>query len=135
MHCSMTERRADDATRDVEQWLKCYYMQDKVGEVFDGSVSGVASFGLFVALDEVYVEGLVHVSELGSDYFQFDPAKHMLKGERTRARYRLGDRLRVRVVRVDLESAKIDFVPVVEPAAAKSRGGKKDGGAPRRPRG
>ncbi len=133
--CSMTERRADDATRDVEAWLKCYYMQDKVGEVFDGSVSGVASFGLFVALDEVYVEGLVHVSELGSDYFQFDPAKHMLKGERTRARYRLGDRLRVRVVRVDLESAKIDFVPVVEPAAAKSRGGKKDGGAPRRPRG
>jgi len=134
-HCSMTERRADDATRDVEAWLKCYYMQDKVGEAFTGTVSGVASFGLFVALDDVYVEGLVHVSELGSDYFQFDPAKHMLMGERTRVRYRLGDRLRVRVVRVDLESAKIDFVPEDELPATGARPGGKRGGAPRRPRG
>jgi len=130
-HCSMTERRADDATRDVEAWLKCYYMQDKVGETFDGTVSGMASFGLFVALDDVYVEGLVHVSELGPDYFQFDPAKHMLVGERTRVRYRLGDRIRVRVVRVDLESAKIDFVPEDEPVGAAPRGGGKGGRTPR----
>ena len=107
--CSMTERRADEATRDVEAWLKCYYMKDRVGEIFDGSVSGVASFGVFVALDEVYVEGLVHVSDLGRDYFHFDPAKHQLMGERTRRRYRLGDRLRVKIVRVDLDSSKIDF--------------------------
>jgi ribonuclease R len=109
-HCSKTERRADDATRDVETWLKCYFMQDRVGDVFDGTVSGVAPFGLFVALDGVYVEGLVHVSELGTDYFQFDAARHTLIGERTRTQYRLGDRVRVKVVRVDIESAKIDFL-------------------------
>ncbi|MBI2314107.1 MAG: ribonuclease R [Betaproteobacteria bacterium] len=110
-HCSETERRADDATRDVEAWLKCYYMQDRVGESFDGTVSGVTGFGLFVALDEVYVEGLVHISELGNDYYHFDPAKHQLLGERTGKRFRLGDRLRVRVVRVDLETSRMDFVP------------------------
>jgi ribonuclease R len=109
-HCSQTERRADDATRDVETWLKCYYMQDRIGECFEGVVSGVASFGLFVALDGIYVEGLVHVSELPSDYFHFDAVRHMLLGERTGKRYRLGDRLRVRLVRVDLESSRIDFV-------------------------
>ncbi len=108
-HCSMTERRADDATRDVVAWLKCYYMKDRVGEVFTGSVSGVTSFGAFVALDDVYVEGLVHVSELGNDYFHFDAAKHQLMGERTRKRYRLGDRVRVEVVRVDLDTSRIDF--------------------------
>ncbi len=109
-HCSMTERRADDATRDVVAWLKCYYMKDRVGEAFTGSISGVASFGAFVALDGVYVEGLVHVSDLGNDYFHFDPARHQLMGERTRKRYRLGDRLRVEVVRVDLDTSRIDFV-------------------------
>ena len=108
-HCSMTERRADDATRDVVAWLKCYYMKDRVGEVFPGSISGVTAFGAFVALDEVYVEGLVHVSELGSDYFHFDAAKHQLMGERTRKRYRLGDRLKVEVTRVDLDTSRIDF--------------------------
>ena len=110
IHCSQTERRADDATRDVEAWLKCYYMQDKIGECFDGVISGVTGFGLFVALHGVYVEGLVHISELPSDYFHFDAAKHMLLGERSGKRYRLGDRLRVKVVRVDLETSKIDFV-------------------------
>jgi ribonuclease R len=110
MHCSMTERRADDATRDVETWLKCYYMQDKVGESFTGTVAGVASFGLFVALDEVYVEGLLHVTELGNDYFNFDAVRHEMLGERTGVRYRLGDRLRVKVARVDMETSKIDFV-------------------------
>ncbi|MDR2220574.1 MAG: ribonuclease R [Methylobacillus sp.] len=109
-HCSMTERRADEATRDVETWLKCYYMQDKVGESFTGTVAGVTSFGLFVALDEVYVEGLLHVTELGNDYFDFDAVRHQMLGERTGMRYRLGDRLRVKVARVDMESSKIDFV-------------------------
>jgi ribonuclease R len=108
-HCSTTERRADDATRDVVAWLKCYYMKDRVGETFPGSISGVTAFGAFVALDEVYVEGLLHVSELGSDYFHFDAAKHQLMGERTRKRYRLGDRLKVEVARVDLDTSRIDF--------------------------
>jgi ribonuclease R len=109
-HCSMTERRADDATRDVQAWLKCFYMQDKIGEEYEGTVAGVTSFGLFVALDDVYVEGLLHVTELGNDYFNFDKARHEMAGERTGARYRLGDRLRVKVSRVDLETTRIDFV-------------------------
>jgi ribonuclease R len=84
-------------------------MKDRVGETFTGSISGVTSFGAFVALDDVYVEGLVHVSELGNDYFHFDAAKHHLMGERTHKRYRLGDRLRVEVARVDLDTSRIDF--------------------------
>lgn len=126
-HCSMTERRADDATRDVQTWLKCYYMQDKIGEEFDGTVAGVTSFGLFVALDEVYVEGLLHVTELGSDYFNYDKARHQIAGERSGVRYRLGDRLRVKVSHVDLENSKIDFtlaVPDVKPdAMARTKAG------------
>lgn len=110
VHCSETERRADEATRDVEAWLKCYYMQDRISERFTATVSGVTSFGVFVALHEVYVEGLVHISELGADYFHFDAAKHQLLGERTGKRFRLGDRIPVKLVRVDLETAKIDFV-------------------------
>ena len=110
VHCSMTERRADDATRDVEAWLKCFYMRDHLGSVFTGSVSSVTSFGMFVSLDDLYVEGLVHISELGKDYFHFDATKHQLLGERTGQRYRLGDRVQVRVVKVDMESTKIDFV-------------------------
>ena len=109
LHCSATERRADEATRDVTAWLKCYYMKDRVGEIFNASASGVASFGVFVALDQIYVEGLVHVSELGTDYFHFDAAKHQLMGERTRKRFCLGDRMRVKLVRVDLDTARIDF--------------------------
>ena len=110
MHCSETERRADEATREVEAWLKCYYMKDRVGEEFEGSISAVTGFGIFVALDGVYVEGLVHVSELGGDYFRFDAARHELRGERTKRRYRLADRIRVCIVRVDLEMARMDFV-------------------------
>ena len=109
-HCSMTERRADEATRDVDAWLKSYYMRDRVGESFEGTVSSAVAFGIFVSLDGLYVEGLVHVSDLGSDYFHFDPAKHLLLGERTGRRFRIGDRVRVKVVRVDIESSKIDFV-------------------------
>ena len=112
VHCSLTERRADDATRDVEAWLKCFYMRDHLGSVFAGTVSSVTGFGLFVSLDDIYTEGLVHVSELGADYYHFDPAKHQMLGERTGKRYRLGDRVRVKVVRVDMESTKIDFVLV-----------------------
>lgn len=112
IHCSMTERRADDATRDVTNWLKCFYMQDKIGDVFEGTVAGVTSFGLFVALDGVYVEGLLHVTELGNDYFHYDKAHHEMAGERTGVRYRLGDRLTIKVVRVDLETTKIDFTLV-----------------------
>ncbi len=110
LHCSMTERRADEATRDVEAWLKCYYMQDHVGEEFAGTVSAVTSFGIFVGLDGVYVEGLVHISELGADYFQFDGTRHLIRGERTGRTYRLADRVRVRIARVDLETSRIDFV-------------------------
>jgi ribonuclease R len=107
--CSATERRADEATRDVEAWLKCWYMQDRIGEVFAGSISAVVPFGIFVALDEVFVEGLVHVSDLGRDYFHFDDKQHAMVGERTGARYRLSDRVRVRLARVDLDQNKIDF--------------------------
>ncbi len=110
-HCSETERRADDASRDVESWLKCHYMQDQVGGVFEGAITGVTPFGLFVTLDEYFVDGLVHISELGRDYFEFDAAHHMLLGERTKKRYRLSDRMKVKLVRVDLDSRKIDFVP------------------------
>jgi ribonuclease R len=110
-HCSETERRADDASRDVENWLKCYYMRDHVGGTFSGSITGVVPFGLFVTLDDYFVDGLVHISELGRDYFQFDAARHLLLGERTGKRYRLADRMTVKLVRVDLDSRKIDFVP------------------------
>jgi ribonuclease R len=109
-HCSKTERRADDATRDVVSWLKCYYMRDKLGEEFDGVISGVTSFGIFVALNDVFVEGLVHVSELGQDYFHFDAARHQMLGERTGKRFRLGDKVRIKVAQVELETSKIDFV-------------------------
>jgi ribonuclease R len=120
VHCSETERRADDATRDVEAWLKSYYMQDHVGEEFEGTISGVTGFGLFVTLDELYVDGLVHISDLGQDYFQFDAGKHMLRGERSGAKYQLAGRVRVKVVRVNLEQAKIDFVLVEQPSSRAS---------------
>ncbi len=122
IHCSMTERRADDATRDVEAWLKCFYMRDHLGSVFMGTVSSVTSFGMFVSLDDLYVEGLVHISELGKDYFHFDAAKHHLLGERTGKSYRLGDRVEVRVVKVDMESTKIDFVLHAEVERGESAG-------------
>ncbi len=140
LHCSQTERRADEATRDVVSWLKCYYMQDKVGEDFVGSVSAVVPFGLFVALDDIFIEGLVHISDLGSDYFHYDETRHELAGERTGVRYRLSDRVAVQLVRVDLATTKIDFRLIEEtPAsrgdeAATSRAaGRGQGGRTRRP--
>ncbi len=108
-HTSSTERRADEATRDAIDWLKCEYMLDKVGQTFAATVSAVTPFGLFAELDEIYVEGLVHVTALGNDYFHFDPVHHQMLGERTGQRYRLADRIKVTVVRVDLDERKIDF--------------------------
>lgn len=122
LQCSSTERRADEASRDVESWLKCYYMQDRVGEEFHGSVSAVVPFGIFVALDEVFVEGLVHVSELDSDYYHYDAARHVLLGERTGRRFRLADRVTVQLVRVDLESSKIDFKLLAGPDKTGEKG-------------
>ncbi|MEW6759786.1 MAG: ribonuclease R [Pseudomonadota bacterium] len=110
VHCSANERRADEASRDVENWLKCFFMQDKLGEDFTATVSGVTAFGLFVTLDQLYVEGLVHISALGTDYFKYDEARHQLIGERTGQRYGLTDKVNVKVARVDLESRKIDLV-------------------------
>ncbi|HHJ12050.1 MAG TPA: VacB/RNase II family 3'-5' exoribonuclease, partial [Chromatiales bacterium] len=141
-HCSQTERRADEATRDVMDWLKTEYMQDKLGEEFDGIITSVTSFGLFVQLTDIYVEGLVHVTSLKSDYYRFDPVGHRLIGENSGRVYRLGDPIRVLVARVDLEEKKIDFQPVEPedeaertPARKSRRGGKgrgkgKGGGKP-----
>ena len=106
---SKAGRRADEAVRDAVEWLKCEFMLDKVGQVFDGIITGVTGFGLFVELSGVYVEGLVHVTALRNDYYHFDPVGHRLHGERSGQVYRLGDSLRVRVARVDLDDRKIDF--------------------------
>ena len=132
MHCSLTERRADDATRDVENWLKCYFMQDKVGESFDGTISGVTSFGIFVTLDGLNIDGLVHVTELGRDYFHFDAGRHAMIGERSGRIFQLAGRIRVTVARVDLETAKIDFTLADDPGAAVPDAGSQ--GTPRRRR-
>jgi ribonuclease R len=115
IHCSANERRADEASRDVEAWLKCYFIRDKLGEEFTGTISGVATFGIFVQLDALFIEGLVHVTELGADYFQYDEARHELRGERTGIRYQLTDRVTVQVSRVDLDARKIDLRLVNEP--------------------
>jgi len=124
-HCSMTERRADEATRDVTSWLKCEYMQDKLGEEFDGLISGVNSFGLFVELKGLYVDGLVHITALRNDYYHFDPIGHRLTGERSGRVYRLGDPFRVKVAQVNLEERKIDFVPAAGEADASPDSGPK----------
>ncbi|MFK7864892.1 MAG: ribonuclease R [Pseudohongiellaceae bacterium] len=108
-NCSTAERRADAASYSVIDWLKCEYMQDHVGEEFTGTVASVTSFGLFVELNDIYIEGLVHITELTNDYYHFDPVRHCLEGERTRKTYRLGDTVDVRVVRVNLDEKKIDL--------------------------
>lgn len=108
-HCSMAERRADDASRDVQSWLKTYYMRDKVGEVYTGKISAVAGFGIFVLLDDLYVEGMIHISELGKDYFHFHKDLQAIIGEKSGLRYQLGDTVTVKVMRADLETAQVDF--------------------------
>jgi ribonuclease R len=114
VHCSVNERRADEASRDVEAWLKCRYMRERLGEEYSGTVSAVASFGLFVQLDGLYVEGLVHITELGGEYYRFDEIRQELRGERSGVRYVVGSRVRVQVSRVDLDGRKIDFRMVRE---------------------
>jgi ribonuclease R len=109
VHCSVNERRADEASRDVEAWLKCRYMREHLGEEYGGTVSAVASFGLFVQLDGLYVEGLVHITELGGEYYRYDEVRQELRGERSGVRYVVGSRVRVQVSRVDLDGRKIDF--------------------------
>jgi ribonuclease R len=118
IHCSVNERRADEASRDVEAWLKCRYMREHLGEEFAGTVSAVTSFGLFVTLDALYVEGLVHITELGGEYYRFDEVRQELRGERSGVRYAIGARVRVQVSRVDLDGRKIDFRMVREPGEA-----------------
>jgi len=120
VHCSANERRADEASRDVENWLKCFYMKDKLGEEFTGVISGVTPFGIFVQLDELFVEGLVHISGLGTgDYFQYDEARHELRSDNSGKTFKLTDRVTVQVARVDLESRKIDLV-LAQPAASSA---------------
>jgi ribonuclease R len=114
VHCSANERRADEASRDVEAWLKCRYMREHLGEEFAGTVSAVTSFGLFVTLDALYVDGLVHITELGGEYYRFDELRQELRGERTGIRYAIGARVRVQVSRVDLDGRRIDFRMVRE---------------------
>ena len=109
LHCSANERRADEASRDVEAWLKCKFMRDHLGEEYSGAVTAATTFGIFVTLDALYVEGLVHISELGGDYFRFDEARQELRGERSGIRYQIGTRVRVQVSRVDLDGRRIEF--------------------------
>jgi ribonuclease R len=119
VHCSANERRADEASRDVEAWLKCMFMRERLGEEYGGTVSAATSFGLFVQLDGLYVEGLVHITELGGEYYRFDEARQELRGERSGVRYGVGARVRVQVSRVDLDARKIDFRLVKEGAEAR----------------
>ncbi len=111
-HCSLTERRADDATRDATDSLKCQYLKDKVGQAFSGVITHVTGFGFFVELTDIYVEGLVHVSTLKNDYYQFDVATARLRGDRSGQTFRLGDKVQVLVARVDIDQKKIDFALV-----------------------
>ena len=133
LHCSANERRADEASRDVEAWLKCKYMREHLGEEYGGVVTAATTFGIFVTLDAMYVEGLVHITELGGEYFKFDEMRQELRGERSGMRYAIGSRVRVQVSRVDLDGRKIDFRLVREGEELLSRA-MKDKGAPREPK-
>lgn len=108
-HCSLTERRADEATRDAVNWLKCYYMRDKLGQEYDGIITGVTGFGVFVELNGIYVEGLLHITALRDDYYHFEPVKHLLRGKRSGTTYRLGDPIRIVVARVNPDERELDF--------------------------
>ena len=122
-HCSMTERRADDATRDAVAWLKCEYMLDKVGEEFSGIISTVTGFGLFVILDDNHVEGLIHITALKDDYYHFDQLNHKMKGERTGKTFQIGDKISIKVAAVSLDERKIDFVPLNAGRKKPQKGG------------
>ncbi len=130
LHCSANERRADEASRDVEAWLKCKYMREHLGEEYGGVVTSATGFGLFVTLDAMYVEGLVHITELGGEYFRFDEMRQELRGERTGIRYGIGSRVRIQVSRVDLDGRKIDFRLVREADELLPRNGKDAAGSP-----
>jgi ribonuclease R len=129
LHCSANERRADEASRDVEAWLKCKYMREHLGEEYGGVVSSATSFGIFVTLDAMYVEGLVHITELGGEYFKFDEARQELRGERSGIRYAIGTRVRVQVSRVDLDGRRIDFRLVNEGEEQGARPARDKGGS------
>jgi len=131
-HCSANERRADEASRDVEAWLKCRYMRERLGEEFNGTVSAVVPFGLFVTLDDLYVEGLLHITEIGGGYYRFDEVRQELHGERSGVRYAAGTRVRVQISRVDLDSRRIDFrmVRQGEDDRLLARGRKNDARSP-----
>lgn len=124
-HCSVTERRADEATRDAVSWLKCYYMQDKLGQTFDGIITGVTAFGVFVELSSVYVEGLVHITALRDDYYHHDPAQHLLRGKRTGTTYRLGDPICVTVARANAQERELDLELAAKKGGKKGKGSKK----------
>lgn len=151
-HCSMTERRADEATREVNAWLKCEYLQEHVGTEYNGVISAVTSFGLFVELENLYIEGLVHVTALPGDYYAFDKSHQRLVGERSGRSFKLGGLVRVQVARVDLDDRKIDLELIeaksakpakgkspdkadADPGAKKSAGKDKKSGAPRKSKG
>lgn len=121
VHTSFCERRADDASRDVENWLKTYYMRDKVGEIFEGKISGMTNFGLFVTLDGIHIDGLIHISDLGEDYFNFRPEIMAIEGERSGIRFNMGDRVTVKVARADLNTSKIDFILIAGGVAGRRR--------------
>ena len=121
VHTSFCERRADDASRDVENWLKTYYMRDKVGEIFEGKISGMTNFGLFVTLDGIHIDGLVHISDLGEDYFNFRPEIMAMEGERSGIRFNMGDKVSVRVARADLDTSKIDLTLISGGTSGKKR--------------
>lgn len=141
-HCSMAERRADEATRDVTAWLKCEYMQDHIGDTFKGVITAVTSFGFFVALDDIFVEGLVHIRNLEGDFYNFDPVMHTLTGSRSGVVYAMGDKVEIKVAGVNLDERKMDFEllgrlggarrsrqsPAAEAPAAGEAPGKKGGG-------
>jgi ribonuclease R len=117
-HCSKNERRADDASREVQSWLKCHYAAEHLGDEFNGTISGVAGFGIFVTVEPLMIDGMIHISELGRDYFQFDETHHLLRGERSGVEFRFGQRVRVKIVRADADSLKIDLALLEMPAVA-----------------
>ncbi|WP_294946105.1 ribonuclease R [Sulfurivirga sp.] len=133
-HCSETERRADEATRDAVNFLKCEYLSHRLGETYEGIVAAVTNFGLFVELQPLYVEGLVHITELGDDYFVYDKARHSLIGERTGKRYRIGDRVRVQVAQVNLDERKVELRLLGEVEDEETGSGSEDGAKSARPK-